>query len=107
MPNPDASIPPTPMTGIPDCDDGPAVVRKDGTREWWHNGLQHRDDGPAVEYPDGRCEWWLNDRRFMLTEAESHAFLALDPDRCRLALRFVADGADPQFALDALPLISD
>lgn len=42
--------------------DGPAVVWRDGSLEWYHNGLRHRDVGPAAEYPDGTRLWYLNGR---------------------------------------------
>jgi hypothetical protein len=30
---------------------GPAIERPDGTKEWWHFGRRRREDGPAVEHP--------------------------------------------------------
>jgi hypothetical protein len=39
--------------------DGPAIIRGDGTREWWMNGERHREGGPAVEYSNGDYEWWV------------------------------------------------
>ena len=66
-------------TGIPDYSDssitywknaqgqyhrdfGPAIVRADGTQEWWRNGKRHREDGPA--YVSGGIQsWWRNDKR--------------------------------------------
>ena len=41
-------------------EDGPAVERSDGTREWWLDGDLHREDGPAIEFPDGFREWWID-----------------------------------------------
>ena len=41
-------------------EDGPAVIRAVGTKEWYHNGLHHREDGPAVEFPSGMHKWCLN-----------------------------------------------
>ena len=38
-------------------EDGPAVERPDGTKEWYLNGEHHREDGPAVERPDGTKQW--------------------------------------------------
>jgi len=38
--------------------DGPAVIRNDGTKEWWQNGELHRLDAPAVERGI-RKEWWI------------------------------------------------
>ena len=42
--------------------DGPAVIKSDGTKEWWINGKRHREDGPAVEHNDGSYEWWVDGR---------------------------------------------
>ena len=43
-------------------EDGPAVVWRDGSLEWYHNGLQHREDGPAAVWSDGTRLWYLNGR---------------------------------------------
>ena len=43
-------------------EDGPAVMWRDGSLEWYHNGLRHREDGPAAEYADGTRLWYLNGR---------------------------------------------
>ena len=40
--------------------DEPAVIKANGTKEWWRNGKLGRLNGPAVEYADGRKEWWLH-----------------------------------------------
>ena len=37
---------------------GPAVVRSNGTKAWWVNGLRHREDGPAGLYADGSVQWY-------------------------------------------------
>jgi hypothetical protein len=42
--------------------DGPAVVRPDGSTEWWRHGWLHRDDGPAIVGPGDRREWWVHGR---------------------------------------------
>ena len=43
--------------------DLPAVVRTDGTKEWFQHGERHRDnDLPAVERPDGSKEWYQHDK---------------------------------------------
>ena len=41
-------------------EDGPAIEWDDGTKEWYKNGQLHRDDGPAVERANGTKEWWVN-----------------------------------------------
>jgi len=40
----------------------PAVIRSDGSQEWWFNGKLHRDDQdqPAIIKIDELQEWWLN-----------------------------------------------
>ena len=46
-------------------DDGPAVVKADGTaielpdgtKIWYRDGKRHRDDGPAVVLPNGTMKW--------------------------------------------------
>ena len=43
--------------GDPHCEDGPAIVWADGTKEWWVNGVKHRSDGPAVELANGDRHW--------------------------------------------------
>jgi hypothetical protein len=47
-------------------DDGPAIVKPDGTQEWYIKGLRHRLNNPAVIYPDGHEEWWVNGKRHRL-----------------------------------------
>ena len=48
--------------GVLHREDGPAVVKEDGTQEWWVAGKRHRVDGPAIIYPDGTTERWLYGR---------------------------------------------
>jgi hypothetical protein len=40
--------------------DGPAVIFKDGYKEWRINGLIHREDGPAIIFPSGAKQWYFN-----------------------------------------------
>ena len=42
-------------------EDGPAVERTNGYKEWYLNGKLHREDGPAIEYADGDKSWYIND----------------------------------------------
>lgn len=44
-------------------EDGPAIERITGTKEWWINGKLHRDDGPAIEWSDGDRWWYKNGLR--------------------------------------------
>jgi len=41
------------------CDNGPAVILKDGTEKWYRNGELHREDGPAIVNPDGTHAWYI------------------------------------------------
>ena len=45
-------------------EDGPAVEYASGCKAWYQNGLRHRINGPAIEWPDGSVEWWLNGKRY-------------------------------------------
>lgn len=41
-------------------ENGPAIERTNGHKEWWQNGQRHHTDGPAVEWRYGDKSWWLN-----------------------------------------------
>jgi len=43
--------------------DGPAVIRANGTQQWWLNGKRHREDGPAIIWSNGTQEYWINYKR--------------------------------------------
>lgn len=45
------------------------IQSKNGARRWYRDGRLHREDGPAIERADGTREWWLFGRRYE-TEAE-------------------------------------
>ena len=38
-------------------EDGPAVERADGHKEWYVKGKLHRENGPAIEWANGDKEW--------------------------------------------------
>ncbi len=44
-------------------EDGPAIERTNGDREWYRNGKRHREDGPAIEDEDGDRKWYRNGER--------------------------------------------
>jgi len=44
-------------------DDGPAVIYRDGSVEYWVNGNLHSEDRPAVLNSNGTEEWWYNGRK--------------------------------------------
>ncbi len=52
-------------------EDGPAVMRPDGTHEWWQDGALHRDDGPALVFADGITVWY---RRGLIHRDDGPAF---------------------------------
>ena len=59
--------------------DGPAVENANGTLEWWRDGNRHRDDGPAVEHANGTLEWYRHNKRHRLDgPAVEHANGALE-----------------------------
>ena len=41
-------------------EDGPAIIRQNGSMAWYINGKRHRIDGPAIIWEDDTYEWWLN-----------------------------------------------
>jgi len=43
-------------------EDGPAIEKSDGTKQWYKNGRFHREDGPAIEWADGTKFWWINSK---------------------------------------------
>ncbi len=51
-----------PFTRLPNDFTGIAKL-KNGTTEYYLNGLLHRLDGPAIEYSNGAKEWYLNGKR--------------------------------------------
>lgn len=59
---PDGTIE-TRRRGVLHREDGPAVLRTNGTRMWYKNGKLHRDGGPALEFYDGSKEWWREGKR--------------------------------------------
>ena len=38
------------------------IIARDGTKEWYQNGLLHRTDGPAVEGTNGFKLWYQNNK---------------------------------------------
>jgi hypothetical protein len=47
-------------------EDGPAVERVDGTKEWFFYNKRHREDGPAIEHTDGSKKWYLKGEELKL-----------------------------------------
>ena len=45
------------------CDNGPAILYKDGRGEWYKHGEYHREDGPAVIWGEGTQNWYLDGKR--------------------------------------------
>lgn len=43
--------------------EGPAIETKDGYQYYYQKGKKHRTNGPAVIRPDGSYEWWIDGKR--------------------------------------------
>jgi hypothetical protein len=43
-------------------DDGPALIKVDGTQEWYQHGELHREDGPAIVELDGWQSWYQHNK---------------------------------------------
>ncbi len=44
--------------GLLDRPNGPAIICRDGSRQWWRGGRLHRRGGPAVVWANGTQEYW-------------------------------------------------
>jgi hypothetical protein len=54
-------------------EDGPAVERPDGSKEWWVNDERHRIDGPAAEYFIGSSKiryWYYHGEKIEVSSQE-------------------------------------
>ena len=52
------------QNGIVHRGDGPAIIERDGTQEWWIKGSLHRDnDLPAMISRDGSMSWFKHGER--------------------------------------------
>jgi hypothetical protein len=49
---------------------GPAIYGKDGTKQWFRNGVRHRRNGAATIHPDGTGKYWLNGHKLTREEWE-------------------------------------
>ena len=47
---------------------GPAVILKNGDHQYWNYGQLHREDGPAIVRADGTIEWYLFGQRVSQTK---------------------------------------
>lgn len=54
--------------GTPHREDGPAIITANGIEQWWLNGMCHREDGPAVINTNGNKQWWLNGHQYSFNE---------------------------------------
>jgi len=54
-------------------EDGPAISHSNEDEYWWKNGLRHRKDGPAVSYisrNEINNQWWLNGEKINISSQE-------------------------------------
>ena len=56
---------------------GPAVIYKNGHKEYCIEGKLHRLDGPAMIFPYGEEQYWINHEQLSKEEFELH------PDRLK------------------------
>lgn len=42
-------------------------IWQDGREEWFYGGQRHRENGPAIVRPDGSNEWWIGGRLISAT----------------------------------------
>jgi hypothetical protein len=63
-------------------EDGPAVERSNGGKEWWINGKRHREDGPAIISGGGYRMWYLDNEHYTKEEW----FEALTPEQQKVML---------------------
>jgi hypothetical protein len=54
------------------CENGPAILRADGSYAYFWHGLPHRLDGPALLLSNGRRVWYLNGIAFTKAEWTRH-----------------------------------
>ena len=59
-------------------ENGPAVICKDGTKEWYLNGIRHNLNGPAVIYSNGFKEYWIDGEEF--TKEQFEEIINVDPE---------------------------
>jgi hypothetical protein len=45
------------------CEDRPAMIHADGTKQWFINNKQHRLSGPAFEWANGKNGFYLDDKQ--------------------------------------------
>ena len=60
------------ITVGPDGKTLPAMVEASGYKAWYLDGLLHNEDGPAVMRPDGTVVYCLNGKGLTKAEAEKH-----------------------------------
>ena len=51
---------------------GPAVIGKNGYKEYWIENKRHRLDGPATIWPNGMEQYYINDNFLTKEEFEKH-----------------------------------
>ena len=51
-------------------EDGPAYISPSGHEAWYQHGMLHREDGPAIEYADGKMIWSLDNKELSKEEFE-------------------------------------
>lgn len=81
--------------GLPNRDDGPAMIHPGVCEVWLRDGVLHRVDGPAFVRASGHLQWWVEGNnitqevRQMIRDKELRPFKRwTDADRMIFRLRF-------------------
>lgn len=48
------------MINLLHCEDGPAKIFLNGTKQWYINGVLHRIGGPAIEWCTGESSYYID-----------------------------------------------
>ena len=57
--------------GLLHREDGPAVIWRDGSEAWFHNGKLHRTTGPAVALTNRTTTWWIHGVQYTKQEYQA------------------------------------
>lgn len=85
---------------------GPAIIWKDGTKEWWVEGKRHRIDGPAIIHSGREEEWWIDNMYYEFFNLKDlitkSIFLGKEKGKYNLDwLRFLTETGIKEFPLVA------
>ena len=62
-------------------DDKPAIIRADGTQQWYKDGQQHREGAPARISGTTQMVWWMQDGQVHRTDGPACTGFGASPYR--------------------------